>query len=256
MLELKNLSKRYGVIRAVDDVTFRVKPGEILGYLGPNGAGKTTTIKILAGLLEPTSGSIFYQGEDVRGKMTAFKRIIGYVPEEPAVYPHLSALEYLELVGRLRGLPEKLLEKKITGLLEVFQLSTDMYSPISTYSKGMTQKVLLAAAFLHDPEVLLLDEPLAGLDVATSLVIKDLLKELAQQGKIIIFSSHILEVVEKICSRVIIIHQGKVVADDEVANLRSLMKLPSLEAVFSQLVVKENPEEKARRLLELITLKS
>jgi len=256
MLELKNLSKRYGVIRAVDDVTFRVKPGEILGYLGPNGAGKTTTIKILAGLLEPTSGSIFYQGEDVRGKMTAFKRIIGYVPEEPAVYPHLSALEYLELVGRLRGLPEKLLEKKITGLLEVFQLSTDMYSPISTYSKGMTQKVLLAAAFLHDPEVLLLDEPLAGLDVATSLVIKDLLKELAQKGKIIIFSSHILEVVEKICSRVIIIHQGKVVADDEVANLRSLMKLPSLEAVFSQLVVKENPEEKARRLLELITLKS
>lgn len=256
MLELKNLSKRYGVIRAVDDVTFRVKPGEILGYLGPNGAGKTTTIKILAGLLEPTSGSIFYQGEDVRGKMTAFKRIIGYVPEEPAVYPHLSALEYLELVGRLRGLPEKLLEKKITGLLEVFQLSTDMYSPISTYSKGMTQKVLLAAALLHDPEVLLLDEPLAGLDVATSLVIKDLLKELAKQGKIIIFSSHILEVVEKICSRVIIIHQGKVVADDEVANLRSLMKLPSLEAVFSQLVVKENPEEKARRLLELITLKS
>ena len=112
MLELKNLSKRYGVIRAVDDVTFRVKPGEILGYLGPNGAGKTTTIKILAGLLEPTSGSIFYQGEDVRGKMTAFKRIIGYVPEEPAVYPLLSALEYLELVGRLRGLPEKLLEKK------------------------------------------------------------------------------------------------------------------------------------------------
>jgi len=256
MLELKNLSKRYGVIRAVDDVTFRVKPGEILGYLGPNGAGKTTTIKILAGLLEPTSGSIFYQGEDVRGKMTAFKRIIGYVPEEPAVYPHLSALEYLELEGRLRGLPEKLLEKKITGLLEVFQLSTDMYSPISTYSKGMTQKVLLAAALLHDPEVLLLDEPLAGLDVATSLVIKDLLKELAQKGKIIIFSSHILEVVEKICSRVIIIHQGKVVADDEVANLRSLMKLPSLEAVFSQLVVKENPEEKARRLLELITLKS
>lgn len=256
MLELKNLSKRYGVIRAVDDVSFRVKPGEILGYLGPNGAGKTTTIKILAGLLEPTSGSIFYQGEDVRRKMTAFKRIIGYVPEEPAVYPHLSALEYLELVGRLRGLHEKLLEKKITGLLDVFQLSTDMYSPISTYSKGMTQKVLLAAALLHDPEVLLLDEPLAGLDVATSLVIKDLLKELAQQGKIIIFSSHILEVVEKICSRVIIIHQGKVVADDEVANLRSLMKLPSLEAVFSQLVVKENPEEKARRLLELITLKS
>ena len=256
MLELKNLSKRYGVIRAVDDVTFRVKPGEILGYLGPNGAGKTTTIKILAGLLEPTSGSIFYQGEDVCRKMTAFKKIIGYVPEEPAVYPHLSALEYLELVGRLRGLPEKLLEKKITGLLEVFQLSTDMYSPISTYSKGMTQKVLLAAALLHDPEVLLLDEPLAGLDVATSLVIKDLLKELAQKGKIIIFSSHILEVVEKICSRVIIIHQGKVVADDEVANLRSLMKLPSLEAVFSQLVVKENPEEKARRLLELITLKS
>jgi ABC-2 type transport system ATP-binding protein len=188
--------------------------------------------------------------------MTAFKKIIGYVPEEPAVYPHLSAFEYLELVGRLRCLPEKLLEKKITGLLDVFQLSTDMYSPISTYSKGMTQKVLLAAALLHNPEVLLLDEPLAGLDVATSLVIKDLLKELAKQGKITIFSSHILEVVEKICSRVIIIHQGKIVADDKVANLRSLMKLPSLEAVFSQLVVKENPEEKARRLLELITLKS
>jgi|Deesub1362B_J571_1020462.scaffolds.fasta_scaffold00002_458 ABC-2 type transport system ATP-binding protein len=256
MLELKNLSKRYGVIRAVDEVSFRVKPGEILGYLGPNGAGKTTTINILAGLLEPTSGSIFYQGEDVRRKMTAFKKIIGYVPEEPAVYPHLSAFEYLELVGRLRCLPEKLLEKKITGLLDVFQLSTDMYSPISTYSKGMTQKVLLAAALLHNPEVLLLDEPLAGLDVATSLVIKDLLKELAKQGKITIFSSHILEVVEKICSRVIIIHQGKIVADDKVANLRSLMKLPSLEAVFSQLVVKENPEEKARRLLELITLKS
>ena len=249
MLELKGITKKYSVFPAVDNVSFCVSPGEILGYLGPNGAGKSTTIKMLTGLLESTSGEILFRGKRVSQDWIGYKKKIGYVPEEPDIYPHMSAYDYLLMVGRLRQIPERPLESKIEQFMELFSLSLEMQSPISSYSKGMVQKVLLAAALLHDPDILFLDEPLSGLDVETSLIIKDLVKQLSKVGKIIFYCSHILEVVEKVCSRVIIIHLGKVLTDDSVENLRQLMKVPSLEEIFSQLVIHENTEKISKEII-------
>ncbi len=249
-LELKGITKKYRVFPAVENVSFSLVPGEILGYLGPNGAGKTTTIKILAGLLEQTAGHFFYQGEDVKNDLYEFKKKIGYVPEQSEIYPHLSAYDYLLMVGRLRRIPETILTEKIERFMELFLLTTDMYSSISSFSKGMIQKVLISAALLHNPEILLLDEPLSGLDVTTGLILKDLIRQLAGIGKIIIYSSHILEIVEKICSRIIIIHRGHIVADDSVKNLWNLMELPSLEDIFNQLVEQADTEKIATGMVE------
>jgi ABC-2 type transport system ATP-binding protein len=252
MLELSGITKKFSIFPVVKDVSFAVRPGEILGYLGPNGAGKTTTIKILAGLLEPTEGEILFAGKNIKKDMTAYKARVGYVPEQSEIYPHLSAQEYLLMVGRLRQLPESPLREKIETLMTLFDLDKDMMSPISTYSKGMRQKVLISAALLHNPDILLFDEPLSGLDVTTGIVVKDIVQHLALSQKMILYSSHVLEVTEKICSRVIIIHRGRVVADDSVENLRNLMKVPSLEKIFSELVVKEDTKARARKIIEAI----
>ncbi len=250
MLELRKVTKKYSAFPAVRDISFALKPGEITGYLGPNGAGKSTTIKMMAGLLDPTEGEILYQGRPIQKILYAYKSIVGYVPEQSEVYKHLSAWDYLFMVGRLRGLLDDLLRSKVTELMGLFGLSSEMNSAMSSYSKGMVQKVLIASALLHNPEVLLLDEPLSGLDVTTALIIKDLLALLAQEKKIIIYSSHILEVVEKICSRVIIIDRGTISADDSVENLSHMMNLPSLEEIFSRLVVREDPGVTARGIVE------
>lgn len=241
MLEVRDLIKRYNRIPAVDGVNFTIRPGEILGYVGPNGAGKSTTVKMLTGLIEPTSGEILFQGRDVREDWVGFQRRMGYVPEEPHLYPHLSGREYLQLIGRLRGLPRKVLEPRMDGFLRLFSLWEDRYSPLASYSKGMRQKILLSGALLHDPELLILDEPFSGLDVNTALVLRSLLSALAEQGRIILYSSHVLEVVEKVCSSVLILRQGKVVAHDAVERLRDLMEQPSLEGVFAQLTNQEDP---------------
>jgi ABC-2 type transport system ATP-binding protein len=252
MLELRNVTKKYSIFPVVNRVSFCVNPGDILGYLGPNGAGKTTTIRMLAGLIQPTDGEILFDGINIKKDVTAYKARIGYVPEQSEIYPHLSAYEYLLMVGRLRRLPEGPLRDKIEALMSLFGLEGDMYSSISSYSKGMRQKVLLAAALLHNPDVLLLDEPLSGLDVTTSMVVKDIVHQLARQNKIILYSSHVLEVTEKICNRVIIIHKGLIVANDSVDNLRHLMRVPSLEEIFSQLVVEEDTGSVARRIVEVM----
>jgi ABC-2 type transport system ATP-binding protein len=250
MIELRGVSKKFSVFTVVNHVSFAVQPGEVLGYLGPNGAGKTTTIRMLAGLLEPTEGEILFEGRDIRKDIASYKKRLGYVPEQSEIYPHLSAYDYLTMVGRLRRLPDKSLKIKIVGFMDIFGLRHDMDSPLATYSKGMRQKVLIAAALLHDPDVLLLDEPLSGLDVTTGLVIRDLIKKLAGENKIIIYSSHVLEVTEQVCSRIIILYQGNIVANDSVANLRNLMHLPSLTEIFSQLVVHEDTALAAERIVE------
>jgi ABC-2 type transport system ATP-binding protein len=252
MLELREISKKFSAFTVVNSVSFAVSPGEVLGYLGPNGAGKTTTLRMLAGLLEPTKGEILYNGRNVRSDLPDFKKRLGYVPEQSEIYPHLSAWDYLTLVGRLRGLAEGPLERKTTELLTIFDLDQDMHAPISSYSKGMRQKVLIIAALLHDPEILLLDEPMSGLDVTTSLVIRDLIRNLAGRKKIIIYSSHVLEVTEKVCSKVIILHKGNIVANDSVENLRQLMKLPSLAEIFNELVVHEDTVAVAGRIVNAI----
>jgi len=241
MLEVRDLVKRYHRIPAVDGVSFTIHPGEILGYVGPNGAGKSTTVKVLTGLIEPTAGEIFFDGRDVRADWIGFQRRMGYVPEEPHLYPHLTGREYLQLVGRLRGLPRRTLERRMDEMLRLFSLWGDRYSPLSSYSKGMRQKILLSGALLHDPDLLILDEPFSGLDVNTALVLRTLLRALAGAGKIILYSSHVLEVVEKVCSSVVILRKGKIVAHDAVERLRDLMSQPSLEGVFAQLTQQEDP---------------
>jgi ABC-2 type transport system ATP-binding protein len=241
MLEVRGLIKRYNRIPAVNDVSFTIRPGEILGYVGPNGAGKSTTVKVLTGLIEPTSGYVFFDGRDVREDWVGFQRRMGYVPEEPHLYSHLTGREYLQLVGRLRGIARRVLDPKIDQMLRLFSLWEDRYSPLSSYSKGMRQKILLSGALLHDPELLILDEPFSGLDVNTALMLRSLLQALAAERKMILYSSHVLEVVEKVCSSVLILRSGKVVAYDAVERLRDLMQQPSLEGVFAQLTQQEDP---------------
>ena len=250
MLEARSLTKYYRNLAAVRDVSFQIKPGEILGYLGPNGAGKSTTVKMLTGIIEPSEGQIFYNGRSVYDDFTAFQRRIGYVPEEPHLYPHLSGREYLQLVGRLRGMRWSILEAKIDKFLKLFSLWTDGHAPLSSYSKGMRQKILLSAALLHNPDILILDEPFSGLDVTSALVVRSLLRVLGAQGKIIFYSSHVLEVVEKVCSTVLILRKGQVVAYDSIHRLREIMNQPSLEGVFAQLAEVEDGEIIAGRIVE------
>ncbi len=254
MLEVRGLTKWYSGIPAVEDVSFRAAPGEVLGYLGPNGSGKSTTVKMVAGLLEPSRGQVFFDGRKIHADLPGYKSRYGYVPEEAYLYPYLTGHEYLMLIGRLRCLPERVLEKRIAALLYLFGLEADRHLLIASYSKGMRQKVLLASALVHDPELLILDEPLSGLDVTTGLVLRDLVCALRQRGKIILYSSHVLETVERICSRVIILKQGRVAADGEVRKLRELMQAPSLEGVFAQLVLEENTERVAGDIADAMRL--
>jgi ABC-2 type transport system ATP-binding protein len=252
MLELRNVSKYFLAIPAVRDVSFTARAGEITGYLGPNGSGKSTTMKMITGLIEMTSGDILFDGEPVRRDLIAWKQRMGYVPEEPHLYTHLGGLEYLVMVGQLRNLPERDTAKRIDGLLRIFGLHRDRHAPISSYSKGMRQKVLLSAALLHNPEMILLDEPFSGLDVGTGLVLRSLIQELAARGKVVLFSSHELETVERVCSHVVILHRGVVVADDSIERLRTLMAVPTLEAIFSQLAVEQDTEAISREIADLI----
>jgi len=252
MLEARGLTKCYSAIPAVDEVSFTIRPGEVLGYLGPNGSGKTTTVSMLTGLLQPTRGHIFFDGRNIKDHLIEYKKRLGYVPEEPHVYPYLSGREYLELVGRLRSVPQKLLDQKISDLLHLFNLDSDRHTLISSYSKGMKQKILISAALLDNPEVLIFDEPLSGLDVTSALVLKNLVRALAGEGKIILYSSHVLEVVEKVCSHVLILRRGVTVANDSVGHLRELMELPSLEDIFAQLVLQEDTEKIAADIVEVM----
>lgn len=251
-LEVRNLTKRFPGTLAVNDVTFLVRAGEVTGYLGPNGSGKSTTMKILTGLLEPTRGEVVFDGRPVSEDLLAFKARVGYVPEEPHLYSHLSGLEYLQMVGQLRDLPQRLVTERVDGLLTLLSLHDDRHVPVSAYSKGMRQKVLLAAALLHNPDLLLLDEPFSGLDVATALVLRRLVQELAGRGKVVLFSSHELETVEKVCRRVVILHEGRVVADDSIDRLRQMMSAPSLERVFELLAVSVDVARVSREIADLV----
>jgi ABC-2 type transport system ATP-binding protein len=253
MLEVRQLTKLYTGVPAVNRVSFSIKPGEILGYLGPNGAGKSTTVKMLIGLLEPTSGHIEFHGQEIRRDLKAYQRRVGYVPEEPHLYPHLSGREYLQLVGRLRGIERRTLEPKMDELLRLIGLWDDRHSPLAGYSKGMRQKVLLMASLLHDPELLILDEPFSGLDVNASMILRGLLDSFAARGKMVLYSSHVLEVVEKVCNTVLILRKGHVVAHDSVAHLRELMEKSSLEGVFAQLTQPEDTSAVARRILDVVS---
>ena len=253
MLEARHLVKRFYGHAVVDHVSFAVHRGEVVGYLGPNGSGKTTTTRMLTGLLEPTTGAVLFDGRETRLDSIEFRRRLGYVPEEPHLYGFLSGREHLQLVGRLREMPTALMDRRIDALLELFGLSDTAEQGIASYSKGMKQKILVIGALLHDPDLLIFDEPDTGLDVTSALVLRHLIANLAARGKAILYTSHILDVVEKLCTRVIVLHEGRVVADDSVQQLRTVLASGSLEEVFARLVLRRDPEKIARDIADVVT---
>jgi len=255
MLDLMHVSKSYRSIPAVEDVSFSLKEGEVLGYLGPNGSGKSTTVKMVIGMIKPTKGKVFFTGRNIHDDLAGYRADLGYVPEEAQVYTHLSGLEYLQLVGRLRGLREGVIEHKARTLLHLLSLEPAQYSALSDYSKGMKQRVLIAAALLHDPKLIVFDEPLSGLDAISARLFKDLLVLLAAEGKAILYISHVLEVVERVCSRVIVLSKGKVVADAAPSELTRLMELPTLESVFAQLVQQTDSKQVAHQMVEVMQVR-
>jgi ABC-2 type transport system ATP-binding protein len=249
MLQVERLTKRYGALVGIQDVSFTVQPGEVLGLLGPNGSGKSTTVKILTGLLQPSSGGVRLDGRDVAADIAAYKAHLGYVPEEPHLYSYLTGPEYLRLVGRLRNLSEQRLEPKIERFLRLLGIYDDRYQTLTSYSKGMRQKILIAAAVLHDPRLVILDEPFSGLDVSAARVLKAFVRALADDGKMVVFSSHVLEVVEQVCSRVLILREGRVAGHDSVVNLRATLQLPSLDAIFAALTAEEDVVQRSHDMI-------
>jgi ABC-2 type transport system ATP-binding protein len=254
MLEARALTKYYSAIPAVRGVSFTLRPGGVLGLLGPNGSGKSTTVSILAGLLEASGGTILLDGCDVHDDMLAYKARIGYVPEEAVLYTYLTGPEYLSLVGQLRGMSPRQIRSRIDGFLSLFNLRDDIHAPLSAYSKGMRQKILISAALLHDPAIVILDEPNSGLDVTTTLVLRSLVQTLAAEGRMIVYSSHVLESVERVATDVIILNEGRVVAHDSVSRLRDLLELASLEQVFRQLVIETDIDRVAKDLVAVMKL--
>jgi len=252
MLEVRSLTKCYSSIPAVDNVSFTIAPGEVLGYLGPNGSGKSTTVKVITGLLEPTTGSVLFRGSSIKNDLTAYKRVIGYVPEEANLYPFLSGLEYLQLVSRLRGLPEALSARRGESLLELFAMRPHRHVTIAAYSKGMRQRILLIAALLHNPDLIIFDEPLSGLDVTSALIFRKLVSALGRAGKTIFYCSHVLEVVEKICSHVTILQRGRQVAYGSIEDMKKFQSMPSLEAAFSNLVQEVDADESAEAIVDAV----
>jgi ABC-2 type transport system ATP-binding protein len=254
MLEARGLTKCFSSIPAVRDVSFTVEPGQVLGYLGPNGSGKSTTVRMLTGLIEPTRGQVLFRGETIRNNLIEYKRVLGYVPEETNLYSHLTGYEYLELVGHLRELDPKVLRRRIDTFLRLFTLFDSRNTPISAYSKGMRQRLLISSALLHDPQILIFDEPETGLDITTSLVLRKLITSLARDGKLILYCSHILEVVEKICTHVLVLHKGNVVAHESIEGIGRLASRPSLEHVFAELTEQTDTDQMARGLIEAMNL--
>jgi ABC-2 type transport system ATP-binding protein len=228
-IAIDDVHKAYGTARALAGVTLEVARGEVFGYVGPNGAGKTTTLKILAGLIRPGSGRVRVAGIDVLEQPLEAKARVGYVPESGALFEKLSAREYLTLTGRLYGLPEAHIEGRVAHWLRFFDLAARSGEPIASLSKGLKQRVCWMAALLHDPDVLILDEPLNGLDVETVARVKDLMAALAADGRTVFYSSHLIDIVEVVCTRVAVLHRGRVLAAGTVAEVQASLGAASLE---------------------------
>ena len=235
IVEFRHVDFTYDRTQVLHDISFQLHKGEVVGLLGPNGAGKSTTIKIIAGILAAGDGVVEVVGLPLPERAIDVKQRIGYVPEAAALFDSLTGQEFLELMGRLHDVPEDTLQTRIRDILATFELTSDRESRLDTYSKGMRQKILIGAALLHNPELILLDEPLSGLDVNAAIVIKDLIAALAADGKTILYSSHVLDVVEKICDRALIVHHGRLIAGGPVEELKASTGQTTLEDVFRKL---------------------
>ena len=249
ILEARDLSKRYSALTAVRGVSFSICPGEILGVLGPNGAGKSTLVKMVTGLLEPSRGSVWFRGNRIDREPTAYKRSLGYVPEQPELYGFLTGWEYLEMVACLRALDPRTFRDKATAMLDGFSLYSSRDLLISSYSKGMRQRIVLISAFLHDPDLLVLDEPFSGLDVTSSLVLRRVIQLLAERGKAIFFSSPVLEQVDMLCSHLVVLKKGSVVAAGSKDAIHSEFAGLGLEKGFMQLTEQADADHVAENIV-------
>jgi len=252
MLEAIALAKFYGSVPAVREVTFRLEPGQVLGYLGPNGSGKSTTVKVLTGLLQPTRGQVLFEGQDIQSDLVSYRKRLGYVPEEANLYPFLTGEEYLEMIGTLRAMSPTRMKTKIGSLLELFSLFPHRHVSLGSYSKGMRQRILLIAALMDNPDVLILDEPLSGLDVTSVLIFKNLIQAFSARGKAVFYCSHILEVVEKVCSQLLILRKGQVIAYGSTEEVRQRIGQSSLERIFLQLVEDTDVTQVANEIVDVV----
>ena len=252
ILEARSLAKRYGGFTAVRDISFSIRPGELLGVLGPNGSGKSTIVKMVTGLIEPSRGQVLFKGERVEGELSDFKRSLGYVPEQPDLYGFLTGWEYLDLVATLRGLARRLFVEKASAMLEAFTLFASKDTPIGSYSKGMRQRIVLIAALMHDPELLVLDEPFAGLDVTSALVLRHVIERLAADGKAVLFSSPVLEQADKLCTHLMVLRRGEVVGAGPIGEVRASFAGLGLEAGFMQLTEQSDADRSAQNIVQAV----
>ena len=253
MLEARGLFKYYGSVPALRNVSFYIGPGQVLGYLGPNGSGKSTTVKLLTGILEPTRGQVLFSGKNIHDDLVSYRKRLGYVPEEANLYGYMTGEEYLEMVGTFREMPSAVLSQRVDGLLELFSLTSQRGVPMSSYSKGMRQKILLIAALMDDPEILILDEPLSGLDAVSSLIFRYLIQGLCSKGKAIFYCSHVLEVVEKVCTQLLILQRGEAIAHGSIDDVRQQIGQSTVEDIFLQVVAEKDVLRIANDIVDVIT---
>ena len=256
VIKMNQLKMRYSdkadyVLKGID---LEIMPGQIIGYIGPNGAGKSTTVKIMLGMLQNYEGDVEIFGENIKTNAVAYKQRIGYVPEVAVIYDSLSGYEYLIFIGELYKLDLELVEYKAKKMFELFGIKEALYNRISSYSKGMKQKLLIISSLIHDPDILFFDEPISGLDANSVMVFKEMIKQLSEQGKTIFYSSHIMEVVEKISDRIIVLNNGLIAADGDFEMLKEKSKEGSLQDIFNQLTGFNEHEAIAKSLVETIGL--
>lgn len=252
IISIKNLNKSFRGRKVLKDINLDIGKGEIIGYIGPNGAGKSTTVKIILGLIEDYEGEISILGEDIRKSPIKYKNKVGYVPETGDLYENLSGREYLTFIGELHGMKYKEVDKKAEKLMKLFKIRDVYDSRISSYSKGMRQKLLIISALINNPDILFLDEPLSGIDTNSVIVFKEVLKELVKEGKTIFYSSHIMEVVESLSSRIILIDKGEIIADGDIEELKRDFSQDTLERVFNQLTGFNQHKEIAKEIISTI----
>lgn len=256
VIKMTHLKMRYSdkadyVLKGID---LEIMPGQIIGYIGPNGAGKSTTVKIMLGMIQKYEGDVEIFGENIKTNAVAYKQRIGYVPEVAVIYDSLSGYEYLVFIGELYKLDLALVEYKAKKMFELFGIQEALYNRISSYSKGMKQKLLIISSLIHDPDILFFDEPISGLDANSVMVFKEMIKQLSEQGKTIFYSSHIMEVVEKISDRIIVLNNGLIAADGNFEMLKEKSKEGSLQDIFNQLTGFNEHESIAKSLVETIKL--
>ena len=239
ILTLQNVSKQYGDKIVLHDVTLDIYPGQVIGYIGPNGAGKSTTVKILTGVIQDYTGTVLLNGVDIKEDILALKQMIGYVPELADIYDLLTPNEYLHFVGALYHMPDALIKERSGRILKAFGLQDNIDQRMDSFSKGMRQKVLLTSGLLHNPEIVILDEPMSGLDANAVIVVKELLQVLKQEGKTIFYCSHMMDVVERVSDRIVLIDKGTIIANDTIEALRAGSD-SSLEKIFAQMTTGEN----------------